>query len=262
MKLSIITINYNHKNGLKQTLRSITQQTAHDFELIIIDGNSTDGSREEIYDYANIYKFTRFVSEPDTGIYNAMNKGIDMALGDYCIFMNSGDTFYDSHSVEDSLPYLTGEYDIVSGKAWRDDKWMNPVKPENLSLTFFIVDSLNHQSTFIRRDLLLKYHYEEKYRIVSDTLFFFNTLILASATYTDIPVKVANCENAGTSGDLEMSLKERYDAIKKALPYRMNKDVDFIAKYNNSYIILFGSFLNKPFAKWFHKKIIKKFFKL
>ena len=89
MKLSIITINYNNKNGLQKTIDSVISQTFKDFEWIIIDGGSTDGSKELIEKYSQ--HITYWVSEPDKGIYNAMNKGIKVAKGEYLFFLNSGD---------------------------------------------------------------------------------------------------------------------------------------------------------------------------
>ena len=91
MKFSIITINYNNVEGLRNTIKSVVNQTYTDYEFIIIDGGSTDGSVEVIKEYANI--ITYWVSEPDKGIYNAMNKGIEVANGEYLNFMNSGDCF-------------------------------------------------------------------------------------------------------------------------------------------------------------------------
>ena len=89
MKLSVITINFNNRDGLRKTIESVVNQTYNDFEYIIIDGGSTDGSVDVIKEYAD--RIDYWVSEPDKGIYNAMNKGIDVAKGEYCIFMNSGD---------------------------------------------------------------------------------------------------------------------------------------------------------------------------
>lgn len=81
MKLSIITINYNNRDGLKRTLQSVENQNTRDFEHVIIDGASTDGSAEDIRKYAENKPNVIWVSEPDSGIYNAMNKGAKISLG-------------------------------------------------------------------------------------------------------------------------------------------------------------------------------------
>lgn len=91
MKVTVITINYNNLQGLKRTIPSVLSQTCNDFEFIVIDGGSTDGSKEYIELQNGI---SQWVSEKDKGIYNAMNKAVSMAHGDYCIFMNSGDHFF------------------------------------------------------------------------------------------------------------------------------------------------------------------------
>ncbi len=89
MKLSIITINKNNAYGLRKTIQSVINQTYSNIEYIIIDGASTDGSIDVIKKFED--KIDWWASEPDTGIYNAMNKGIKIATGDYCQFLNSGD---------------------------------------------------------------------------------------------------------------------------------------------------------------------------
>ena len=103
MKLSIITINYNNLAGLQKTIESVVSQTFRDFEWIVIDGGSVDGSRELIERYAN--SFSYWVSEPDKGIYNAMNKGIVVAKGDYLLFLNSGDWLCDEMALERSFSH-------------------------------------------------------------------------------------------------------------------------------------------------------------
>ena len=98
MLFSIITINYNNSEGLRQTIDSVVSQTYHEYEYIVIDGGSTDGSVDIIGFFSD--KVDYWVSEKDRGIYHAMNKGVAQAHGDYCIFMNSGDSFYNLKSAD------------------------------------------------------------------------------------------------------------------------------------------------------------------
>ena len=112
MKLSVITVNYNNITGLKKTFESVFCQTNKEFEYIVIDGASVDGSVDEIIAHKADIEY--YVSEPDRGVYDAMNKGIKVATGDYCVFMNSGDCFYSDDVVEAALPLLDGT-DIVYG---------------------------------------------------------------------------------------------------------------------------------------------------
>ena len=93
-KLSVITINFNNAIGLEKTIKSVIEQKFTDFEFVIIDGDSSDGSKEIIKKYSN--KISYWVSEKDKGIYNAQNKGIERAIGEYCLFLNSGDYLVDT----------------------------------------------------------------------------------------------------------------------------------------------------------------------
>ena len=94
--ISIITINYNNKSGLSRTIESVINQTYSNIQYIIIDGASTDGSKKIIKKYEHHISY--WISEPDSGIYNAMNKGVDKAVGDYLLFLNSGDYLHGKHS--------------------------------------------------------------------------------------------------------------------------------------------------------------------
>src|SRR4051812_22804100 len=100
-RLSIITINYNNVSGLRKTVESVVNQTSQDFEYIVIDGGSTDGSVDVLKQYAKKIKY--WISEPDKGIYNAQNKGILKATGEYCHFINSGDYLVKNDVIEKML---------------------------------------------------------------------------------------------------------------------------------------------------------------
>lgn len=249
MKITVITINYNNASGLKETIESVVSQTYNNFEYVIVDGGSSDGSRNIIEEHSKNYSF-KWISEPDKGLYNAMNKGVDMAAGDYCIFMNSGDKFFDTEVLAKAALCLNNNIGIASGVGKTGALTWYPPKQSKINLTFFLKSSLNHQSTFVRRDILLRHHFSEDYKIVSDTEFLFKALILDNESYLDIPVIVCDCEEPGASGNLRMSLNERYMAIKKLLPPRMSYDIDFIIKYHNSVILKIGVLLyNSAFRK-------------
>ena len=116
MKYSIITINYNHIEGLKRTIDSVISQTSSNYEYIIIDGGSTDGSVNIIKEYKEHLVY--WISEKDNGVYHAMNKGVAQAQGDYCIFMNSGDCFYSPDVLSSLYEY---QEDIICGKVLKGD---------------------------------------------------------------------------------------------------------------------------------------------
>jgi glycosyltransferase involved in cell wall biosynthesis len=167
--LSIITINLNNYEGLVKTVDSVLRQIDDRIEFIVVDGDSTDGSKEFILkESLNIHKW---VSEKDAGIYDAMNKGITLAEGDYCLFLNSGDYFDSSGVINRVLPYCVQRHDIVvfsltkgGGGVWE--------LPHDLDLCYFLNSTLPHQSTFVKKSLLDKYRFDSNLKIVSDWKFF------------------------------------------------------------------------------------------
>ena len=169
MKLTIITVNYNNLAGLKRTSESILCQTMHEFEWIVIDGGSNDGSKEYIESLSS--QPTIWRSEPDTGIYNAMNKGIRLAHGDYLLFMNSGDSLFSNDTLYLAQDELV-EDDIIYGDALfcGPDNQRTVTYPEKFTL-YDLWNSCTpcHQATFIKSSLLKERGgYSENYRIASD----------------------------------------------------------------------------------------------
>lgn len=194
MKLSIITICYNNRQGLEKTLRSVCSQLTPDVEYIVIDGGSTDGSVELIKQYEK--HITHWVSEPDKGIYNAMNKGIAIAQGEYINFMNSGDCFVDSDVLARVLPRLQGK-DFYVGDEMHNKQLVKA--PDQVLFTRIAHHPLSHQSTFIRTELLKKRPYNENYKIASDWEQMFYELIVRDASYEHLPFTVANFDMTGIS---------------------------------------------------------------
>lgn len=226
MKYSIITINYNHAEGLRRTIESVVDQTCKDYEYIIIDGGSTDGSVDVIKEYADKIDF--WVSEPDKGIYNAMNKGIDHAHGDYLNFMNSGDCFY-SHTVLDEVkPMLTA--DIVSGisNIKNECRQKLPLQEESLSIMAMFYATLPHQATFINSELNKQFRYDEDLKISSDWEFFVETLILHNCSYRNIDVTVCEFEPNGIGSredTIGYWMKEHEVILQKMFQPRVYKDL-------------------------------------
>ena len=140
-KFSIITISLNTLSDFKKTINSINSQTYKNFEIIVIDGMSSDGTIEEIKNKKNY--FSKYLIEKDNGIYDAMNKGINFANSDWTIFLNSGDTFFDENSLFIVNSIDTNNYDIVYGKtvintaniAYSDN-------PKKIDHNFLYIDSL------------------------------------------------------------------------------------------------------------------------
>ena len=152
VRLSIITINYNNSDGLRETIESVVSQVFKEIEYIVVDGGSTDGSRRVIEEYGEHINY--WVSEPDGGIYNAMNKGIRASHGEYLLFLNSGDVLHNTNVIEQVVPNL-GNHDMVIGKVLYDNSGLTNELPEELTLLRFYHGSVPHPSTFIRRKVML-----------------------------------------------------------------------------------------------------------
>ena len=194
-KISIITINYNDKNGLCRTIDSVLNQTYKDYEYIVIDGNSNDGSKEILKNHDLDIDY--WVSEPDSGIYNAMNKGIRVAKGEYLLFLNSGDYLCDCDTIQRVANEIDGSKDLYYGNAiykrgTNDEK---VVFPEKLTFLFFTHNSLCHQTSFIRKSLFEKFfYYNEDFKIISDWEFIVYSVCIKNISYKRLNIFVS-CYN-------------------------------------------------------------------
>ncbi|MDE6692863.1 MAG: glycosyltransferase [Muribaculaceae bacterium] len=169
--LSVVTVNYNNAGGLERTARSIVGQTgACDVEWIVIDGGSTDGSLDVMARYADMIAYS--VSEHDRGVYHAMNKGVDVATGEYLLFLNSGDLLYDNNTVEDFIRRHSTE-DVVYGNVVLTDPegrktGYTVLPPEPLLPSFFWHNNLCHQGIFFSRRCFETHRYNESLKISAD----------------------------------------------------------------------------------------------
>lgn len=215
MKLSIITINYNNLVGLKKTYESVVCQTWTDYEWIIIDGGSTDGSREFIEEHQD--KFAYWCSEPDKGVYNAMNKGIAKAQGDYLNFMNSGDCFYEKDTLEKVFS-LEHQADILYGDWWQiwGDHENKKSFPHPVEIFSLYKENICHQAMFIKRDFHLKVMYDESYQILADYKNWANA-ILKGATFEYLPLIICKITMDGISSAETTRNKLEYRRLRKEL---------------------------------------------
>lgn len=218
MKLSVITVNLNNVVGLDKTMTSVLQQSFQDFEYLIIDGGSTDGSREVIARHEQHLSY--WCSEKDSGVYNAMNKGIVHAQGEYILFLNSGDYLADEKVLEKVVPHLSG-MDIVYGDLifqWKDGRCFTAAYPDVLNLRYLLEGTLAHPSSFIRRNLFDGCLYTESYRIVSDWEFWVRKIVLEEVSYKHLPFVISIFDTDGISSDIEKCNKEREQVLRKLFP--------------------------------------------
>lgn len=291
MKLSIITITYNNADGLRKTIESVAAQTYRDFEHIIVDGGSTDGSVEIIEAYASdmarmasgsvlmgsngdfvavdsqdstlangvqphevtqpaasTQPSIKWISEKDKGVYDAQNKGIAMAQGEYCYFLNAGDTFcvndvlekvFSTNNLIASSPHhLITAPDIIYGNEVIVDATGQRVGiargVENPSFVDLYNSCMKHQASFIHCDLFEKYGmYDSEMRICSDFDWFFRVIAFhddVTLLYKDIDI--AYFENTGISyHNLELCKKERQQVLDRYMSKRMQRDYEMLGKY-------------------------------
>lgn len=165
-KISIITVVYNNYKGIKATINSVISQIYLNKEYIIIDGGSNDGTLEIIKSFNSHY--TKLVSEKDKGIYYAMNKGIDIATGEWIIFMNSGDSFYNENILMDIFnSELNFNIAVIYGGTNIKSSWGEfEIKPRREKEVW---KSFCHQSMFVRREILKIYKFNTKYKAASDS---------------------------------------------------------------------------------------------
>ncbi len=266
MRLSIITINYNNLEGLRKTVASVLNQSSKDFEWVIIDGGSTDGSKDVVSTIsanANV-NLPYWCSEPDNGIYHAMNKGIQASHGDYLLFLNSGDYLYDEHVIENVLPLLVdkdiyvGRINSIGGVNASDEE-QGDFSPEAIlrKLTF---TWMPHQASFFKRTVFERYGlYREDKKIASDWWAYYHSLVIGDATISSLPFIIANYDMEGVSATHRtQAIKEQGELLQEHPQileyykfYRDNFDIIKALKGNYVIFVLFRAYfyLYRKFSK-------------
>ncbi|MGN0187171.1 MAG: glycosyltransferase family 2 protein [Paludibacteraceae bacterium] len=250
MKLSIITINYNNAAGLCKTVQSVAEQLPCDLEVehIIVDGNSTDESVQIIREYEQQLSSSSisltWVSESDNGIYNAMNKGIRMASGEYIQILNSGDILASNHVLADCCMHMDklGHPKFLYGNMIKKDYTTGKIVGKSgevpYSLLQYFVSTMNHDCCWIKRSLFVNVNandnandndnivgvdvgvcksyglYDEDLRIVSDWKWFLQAIGLGKVkpVYVDVDMTIFD-----TSGISEQNLSLRYEERRRVL---------------------------------------------
>lgn len=232
IKCGIITVTYNNLEGLKQTATSIINQTYKDYEWIVVDGGSTDGTVEYIKNLER--KPDWWCSEKDNGIYDAQNKGIAAAKSEYLSFMNAGDIYHDSHVLENVFSYLPcsdvvyGDYDFVSNLKKEHNE-----APKYISDAYFFEANICHQAMFIKRNKL-KEGYDVSFPIYADWKKW-QKLQVKGATFQYVPVTICDfsVENS-TSAIYNPKRKEEYKHLNASIS---DEELQYINKKKYKYDI-------------------------
>lgn len=238
MKLSIVTINRNNASGLDKTMQSVAAQTFKEFEYIVIDGASTDGSVEVIKKYEPQYTHLKWVSEPDTGIYNAMNKGLRMATGDYVQILNSADCLAANNVTERMLAELErqGCPSILYGnmvKCFPNGRKMvdKCFAGQEITMLGMFTGTLNHDPAYICRDLFEKYgYYDESLKIVSDWKWYLQAIILGGEKPQYVDMDVTLFDMTGISEtNKALDKAERKQVLEQLFPKALLADYERFA---------------------------------
>lgn len=185
--ITVITISYNAVSVIEETIKSVINQDYQNVEYIIIDGGSTDGTVDIIKKYQNYLSY--WVSEPDKGIYDAMNKGLRMAHGAYANFMNSGDCFYTKHSISDVFKQKRVA-DVIYGDNVLQYKWGEIILAPDKIERIMEYMPFGHQTTFVKTELLKKYGFDCSFKIAADYNFFY-ILYAKKCLFEYLPIPIS-----------------------------------------------------------------------
>ncbi|PLY08721.1 MAG: glycosyltransferase [Arcobacter sp.] len=193
--VSIITVTYNAEQFLERTIKNIIEQNYKNIEYIIIDGNSTDGTIDIIKKYEKYISY--WISEPDNGLYDAMNKGIDIATGSWINFMNAGDMFSETNTISNVSKNFNEDYQIICGDILRGENYSVYQKTLGLDYAYDSV-FVNHQASFTEMSLMKKFMFDSSMKISSDYGFFFRCFI-EGCKFKFINMPIAKCLEGGIS---------------------------------------------------------------
>lgn len=237
-KISIVTITYNRLTDLQATFNSVVNQTFREYEYIIVDGGSSDGTANFLKEKQDL--LTRWVSEPDGGIYDAMNKGTQLASGEWIIFMNAGDSFFSNKTLQEIEPYLCSSFDVLLGgvESIYDDKYgYRTLKsfPHSLSQMWCQIPTC-HQSILVRRELQAKYPLDTKLSWCADHDFLAKLHSLGYR-FKEVPVVISKFEASGNpKRSLLTYTKERWEIYRRYFERSVFRDLYFLNEYKDFWI--------------------------
>ena len=245
IKLSIITISLNEENSIGNTIDSVIMQDFNEYEYIVIDGGSKDNTIEIIKSYGN--KISRFISEPDNGIFSAQNKGIRFSQGEYVLFLNAGDYFFNNSVLTKVFSYKP-DADICYGDiVFLRNSGIQYKKrsPHKITASYMFVDSIPHPATLTKRSLFEKIgYYNEKLNLSADYEFSLRAIFKYNCTYKYIPVAISVFNLKGKSSLLENSTSS---IDERNFSFKINID-----KKRIKFLNLFKPFLIIFLKKYYH----------
>lgn len=255
--ISIITVCLNEEERIEQTLQSVISQNYSSKEYIVIDGGSTDDTVEIIKRHSSHIDY--FISENDQGIYDAMNKGASLAKGQYLIFMNGGDTFYNSDVLKKVFLSQSHSEDLLYGDTKyiypETDNWLMAKHPKKINIHYLAHNTLNHQSTFFKKSFFIKAGmFTTQYKISGDYDFFLRAFINHKCTYKYLQTPISCFFKDGISSKKEnqnVMNKELLELHEKYLPrliYIISKIRIFLIENKNIFPLWSHVVINRFYA--------------
>lgn len=251
--ISVITVTYNVENLLEGTIKSVLKQTYKNIEYIIIDGNSTDKTLDIIKKYQ--HEISSWVSEPDKGIYDAMNKGTQKATGDWIIYMNAGDCFFNANVLYNifgkkdvdfkQFSFIYGNVNAV----YKNSSILYPPKKIN---TFWQGKPFHHQAVFSKSSVSKSRAFSLNFPICADhdfAYYFYN--LGHKFLYVDVIIATIDKENGSTNGDYHKLFRENLAVVKLHSKNKFN--------YFFHYLMYIRAFLTKTVLPDFLVKKVREF---
>lgn len=235
-KITVITASYNAENTIEQTISSIVNQNYPNIEYVIVDGGSTDGTVSIIEKYASSYNI-KWVSEPDQGLYDALNKGVQMATGDYIEIIGADDAIVSAEIISQVVREMNPNTDVFAGQVWyvdEDSKKQSPYTNASMRNRSTYRGGMSpHAAMFVRRELLLRYPFDTSYRIAGDYKFFLQCYYDEKVQIQYSDIMVAFFATSGLSSDVESAWREEkrlYSELGRSLRSYNSADSSWLAR--------------------------------
>ena len=251
IKFSIIVISLNTKLDFLKTINSILKQTVKNYEIIVIDGDSKDGTKEEIFKIKNT--LSKFLIEKDKGIYDAMNKGIKISSGEWIVLLNSGDVFYNDKVLEKLSSLNLDDKEIVFGEPLVTNEELSYIVYSKKFDDETILMPFCHQSCIVRSHILKKEKFSLNYKFSSDFNFFLECFV-SKIKFFKSDIIVSKVKAGGVSDKLRQDVfNENIDIIKKNTKTK---------HFYKLYYLKINQYLKDIFKFLLHNKSIIFFLKL
>jgi glycosyltransferase involved in cell wall biosynthesis len=221
LKLSIIVVSLNTKNQFLKTIESINRQSYKNYEIIVVDGNSSDGTSKIITNMKN--NFSKVIIEKDKGIYDAMNKGAHLAKGEWTMFLNSGDIFNNNHILTNIFKKSFENKDIIYGDTIVKQKNIKYLVPSSIFSKTTSIMPFCHQSVIVKTDIVRKNKFSLKYKYSSDFDFFSRCFVRKKIFY-NLNLTIATVLAKGLSDNSRQKV--------------YSENIKILTKYNYSFFII------------------------